>query len=51
MWAPKPPDIVQTTKLIASPEKWDGNTWGDPSDNELGEDDFLPPCDGNGVVV
>ncbi|KAF4805687.1 hypothetical protein TURU_000012 [Turdus rufiventris] len=44
MTAPKP-DIVKIGKLIESPEDWDGKIGGDPSDNEPGKDDILPPYD------
>uniref|UniRef100_A0A8C3K6U7 Uncharacterized protein n=1 Tax=Calidris pygmaea TaxID=425635 RepID=A0A8C3K6U7_9CHAR len=36
--APQPPDIVQIRKLIVSPEDWDGDIWGGPSDNKLEDD-------------
>lgn len=39
--APCPPDIVQIRKLIASPEDWDGDIWGDAGDGEPDEDDPL----------
>lgn len=41
--APNPPDIVQIRKLIASPEDWDGNIWGDPCNNIPGGNDLLSP--------
>lgn len=43
MQAPIPPDIVQIGKLIATPEGWDGNTWGDLCSKRPGENDLLSP--------
>lgn len=38
--APCPPDIIQISKLMVSPDVWDGDVWGDLDDSEL-EDDAL----------
>lgn len=43
MEAPNPPNTVQTIKLIAYSEDWDGNMWGDPCCNRHGENDLLSP--------
>lgn len=38
-----PPDILQIRKLIASTEKQDGNTWGDPDHSKQGKNNSLFP--------
>lgn len=40
--APRLPDVVQIRKLTVSPEDWNGNVWGGPSDSEPEDNPLFP---------